>query len=157
MTRKRRTREHVIEEMGVNFLERQVLRRGHQLQRPSLREYGWDAVMFHFSDDGQIETGEVRFQVKATDHLDVHANGIRCRLKAADIRYWYWETCPFILVLYDAARDRGYWLDIQDYTEQHPQILTSQSKTVTTWVPEQNKVTLAAIDQWRRLSCAFGT
>ncbi len=41
--RKRRPREHVIAEMGVNFLERQVLRRGHQLRRVPEPEYGTDA------------------------------------------------------------------------------------------------------------------
>jgi hypothetical protein len=47
--RKRRPREHVIAEMGVNFLERQVLRHGHQLRRVPESEYGTDALMLHFS------------------------------------------------------------------------------------------------------------
>ena len=44
--RKRRTREHIIEEMSANFLERKVLQRGHMLVRAPQREYGWDATMF---------------------------------------------------------------------------------------------------------------
>ncbi len=102
MTRKRRTRQHVIEEMGVNLLERQVLRRAYQLQRPSLGEYGWDAAMFHFSPDGQIENGEVRFQVKATNNLNIADVTIRCRVETADLHYWYWDEFPFVLVVYDA-------------------------------------------------------
>ena len=46
---KQQPREHVIAEMGVNFLERQVLRRGHQLRRVPEPEYGTDALMLHFS------------------------------------------------------------------------------------------------------------
>jgi len=39
--RKRRIREHVIEEMSANFLERKVLQRGHMLVRAPQRKYGW--------------------------------------------------------------------------------------------------------------------
>ena len=41
--RKCRPREHVIADMGFNFLERQVLRRGHQLVKVPQPEYGTDA------------------------------------------------------------------------------------------------------------------
>ncbi|HEX7379431.1 MAG TPA: DUF4365 domain-containing protein [Pirellulales bacterium] len=58
----------MIAEMGVNFLERQVLRRGHQLRRVPEPEYGTDAVMLHFTPDSrEIENGWIEFQVKATD------------------------------------------------------------------------------------------
>src|SRR5438874_9146686 len=73
--RKRLTRSNVIEERSINFLERRVLGRNHQLQLPAKREYGWDATMFHFSRDGFIENGEIRFQLNATDHLRVVDNG----------------------------------------------------------------------------------
>ena len=67
---KRRTREHVLEEMSLNYLERKVLERGHQLVPANRREYGWDATMFHFSPaTGEVENGEIRFQLKATDNL----------------------------------------------------------------------------------------
>lgn len=74
--RKRRPREHVIAEMGVNFLERQVLRRGHQLRRVPEPEYGTDAMMLHFSPESrEIENGWVEFQVKSTDQLSISDNG----------------------------------------------------------------------------------
>ena len=50
--RKRRTREHVIEDLSENHLERLVLLKGHVLRRP-VRDYGVDATMFHFADDGE--------------------------------------------------------------------------------------------------------
>ncbi len=56
--RTHRTREHVIEEMSLNFLERKVLERGHQLVPATRREYGFDATMFHFSPEtGEIDNG----------------------------------------------------------------------------------------------------
>ena len=68
--RKRRSREHVIAEMGVNFLERQVLRRGHQLRRVFEPEYGTDALMQTFSPKTkEIENGWVEFQIKSTDQI----------------------------------------------------------------------------------------
>jgi hypothetical protein len=154
MQRKRRTREHVIEEMGLNFLERQVLRRGHQLQRFQQREYGWDATMFHFAANGEVEDGEVRFQVKATDHLDSRNGRVRCRVATADLHYWYWQQLPFVLVVYDAQADRGYWLALQAYVDEHPDTLNPRQKTVTVSIPAANKINVRIIDRWRDLSLA---
>ncbi len=75
-TRKRRTREHIIEDLSENYLERLVLNSGHLLRRPS-RDYGVDVTMFHFADSGELENGEVRFQLKATDHLNLVSDSRR--------------------------------------------------------------------------------
>src|SRR5229473_6404548 len=98
--KKRRTRNHVIEELSLNFLERQVLGRSHQLHRAAQREYGWDATMFHFSDEGFIENGEIRFQLKATDHLRFVDNGksVSIEIELRDLRLWMWEAYPFVLI-----------------------------------------------------------
>ena len=45
--------------------------------------------MFHFSSDGSVENGEIRFQVKATDDLKTTREMVRCRLETADVHYWY--------------------------------------------------------------------
>jgi hypothetical protein len=84
--RKRRVRAHVIADMGINFLERQVLRRGHQLKRVDEPEYGTDALMLHFSPESrEIENGWVEFQVKATDNPKFVSNGeyIACQVELA--------------------------------------------------------------------------
>jgi len=154
VNRKRRTRQHVIEEMGVNFLERQVLRRGHQLQRPSLREYGCDATMFHFAANGEIEDGEVRFQIKATDVIRrIHdGRSVVCRVETAHVRYWYWQTIPFVLVQYDAASNRGYWVHLQPYVDSHARLLSRQRKSVSLHLPVSNVLTVRAIDRFRQIS-----
>lgn len=91
---KRRTREHVLEEMSLNFLERKVLERGFQLVPAMKREYGFDATMFHFSPTtGEIENGEVRFQLKATDRLETRHGGALCTtVEVSHLHYWYWEA-----------------------------------------------------------------
>ena len=153
--RKRRPRAHVIGEMAVNFLERQILRRGHQLKKVSEPEYGTDALMLHFSPDSrEIENGWVEFQVKATDVLRFVDDGgyVVCRVDMAHVHFWYWEiTHPFILVLYDAQRHRAFWVEMQSYIERHG---LGDSQTLTVRIPFKNKLTIAAVDEFRRMSLA---
>jgi hypothetical protein len=66
--RKRRTREHVIADLSVNHVERLVLRCGWTVERTQY-DYGLDLVMRTYSASGEIESGTVWFQLKATDHL----------------------------------------------------------------------------------------
>lgn len=157
--RKRRTREHVIAALSVNFLERKILQRGHKLDRPSEVEYGTDATMFHYNEDGGAENGEVRFQLKATDNLKMIQNGnaIPVVVDMANLRHWIYEVVhPFILVIYDAANDRGYWLDILEYASEtginDATDVNDVAETVTLRVPAKNKVTVFAVDHFRSLS-----
>lgn len=153
--RKRRPREHVIAEMGVNFLERQVLRRGHQLRRVPQPEYGTDAQMLHFSPETrEVENGWVEFQVKATDEPKfVDGESVSCTVEMAHVHYWYWEADhPFILVQYDASKNIAYWLDIQAYIEQRKIKDTQQKLTVR--ISTRNKLTVNAIDRFREMSLA---
>lgn len=153
--RKRRPREHVIAEMGLNFLERQVLRRGHQMRRVAEPEYGTDAVMLHFTPDSrEIENGWVEFQVKATDQPNFVDDGksVACVVEIAHLHYWYWEVAhPFILVLYDARKHRAFWIDVQVYVDEHP---IDDRDTVTIRIPTANKLDLRAIDRFRSMSLA---
>ena len=50
--RKRRTREHVVEDLSENHLERKVLLRGHVLRRPE-RDYGVDVTIFILRTTGR--------------------------------------------------------------------------------------------------------
>jgi hypothetical protein len=153
--RKRRTRAHVVAEMGLNFLERQVLRRGHQLRPVREPEYGTDALMIHFSPEtGEVENGWVEFQMKATDHLNFVDGGksVTCKVEMAHVHYWYWETAhPFILVLYDAQKHRAYWIDMQAYVDDHK---PKGGKTLTVRIPTSNRLTVNAVDHFRTMSLA---
>ncbi len=156
---KLRTESQVIAELSVNFLERKVLRRKHQFVRMPAPEYGIDGWMFHFSTEGYPEDGHVFFQLKATNKLRF-VNEKRCvtaKIESAHLRdWWYRKHHPVILVLYDAARDREFWLDVQAYcdelnkTESHR--LTIDQETVTVRIPVKSKLTLWAVDYFRRLS-----
>lgn len=151
--RKRRPRAHIIAEMGVNFLERQVLRRGHQLRKVPEPEYGTDALMLHFSPKTrEIENGWVEFQIKATDKLRYADAGksVVCNVEMAHVHYWYWEVAhPFILVLYDASKHSAYWVDVQSYIEASG---IDDRENITIRIPLKNVLTVAAIDRFRKMS-----
>lgn len=155
---KRRPREHVIADMSINFLERQVLRRGHQLVKVPQPEYGTDALMRHFAPDSrEIENGWVEFQVKATDHLTFVDNqqSVICTVEMSHLHYWYWEVhCPLVLVLYDAQRNRAFWLDVQDFVDTERIPARAAGETLTLRIPTANKLTLQAIDRFRKMSLA---
>ena len=152
VTRKRRTREHIVEDLSENYLERLVLNAGHLLRRPR-RDYGVDVTMFHFSESGELENGEVRFQLKATDHLTSVLDGqyATVRVKTGDIQYWSMEFYPFILVLYDAKKEAGYWIGIDDILKQSPD-LDQQSETIR--IPVSSELTSSSIEYFRQMSLA---
>ncbi len=140
--------------MGVNFVERQVLRRGHSLKRVFHPEYGTDALMLHFSPETtEIENGWVEFQVKATDSPSFVHDGksVACTVEMAHVNHWYWQVAnPFILVLYDATKHRAYWVDIQAHVDEHK--IEDNRRTLTVHIPARNRLTLNAIDRFRRMS-----
>lgn len=151
--RKRRTREHVIADLGENHLERKVLLRGHLLRRPE-RDYGVDATMFHFAENGEIENGEVRFQLKSTDELKIIKRGttISYPIKTGDLHYWSLELYPFMLIVFDAANEKAFWLDVQRYVRENPDALNPDNQTVNVHIPVSNTLTVRSIDSFRRMS-----
>lgn len=158
--RKLRPRSRVIADMSLNFLERQVLCRGHRLIRiPEESDDGTDAFMrTHRPDTTEVETGQVDFQLKATDKLELIGKGklIRYQAEVAHLHFWYHQVFhPFILVMYDAATHRGYWVDVQAYLEEHfeefGKALENEATTMTIHLPVSNELNDAAIDQFRAI------
>jgi hypothetical protein len=56
-----------------------------------------------------------------------------------------------VVVLYDAEKHRGFWLDVQHYIEQGRDLEEDQDEAVIR-IPVENKLTLRAIDRFRDLS-----
>jgi hypothetical protein len=112
---KLRTRAHVLADLSINFLERQVLLCGHTLHRVQF-DYGYDLAMSTYSLLGEIQPGLAFFQVKATYHLPLLKDGktISWPVSRRDLKLWLRESYPVILVVYD-GQDRAYWLPVQSY------------------------------------------
>lgn len=112
--RKRRTREHIIAEMAVNHVERRVLKLGYSLER-IVHDYGIDALLFTYDKFGQTQTEWIPMQIKATDRLRLVDEGrfVSIQIERSDLRSWLANVLPVILVVYDAQKDRAYWLYVQ--------------------------------------------
>jgi len=112
--RKRRTREHIIADLGVNFVERQVFLSGNTVER-WVHDYGLDLLLSTYTEEGEPDGGKMFIQVKATDHLSMVSGGrfVTCRIERAHLRTWLVETLPVFLIVYDALNDRAYWLYVQ--------------------------------------------
>jgi hypothetical protein len=152
--RKRRTREHIVADLSVNHVERFVLRAGWIVHRFS-PDYGIDLFMETFDADGEIENGGVWFQLKATDSLKVRAKSqaIPVRMEWRDLLFWLNERMPGILVIYDAAQDRAWWLCLQEAlrTIKRRQTGARLAHTVTLRVPLKNVLDQAAIRKFAQL------
>lgn len=145
--RKRRTREHVIADLSVNHVERQVLLCGFAVERV-WKDYGIDLFVYTFDRRGEVENDSLRFQLKATDRLKLSTDGTRvlCRVERRDLNHWLEESMPVILVLYDARADVAYWLYLQAHFAAHPRFdLVSAAEYVTVAIPRDNLLNRAAM------------
>lgn len=152
LPRKRRTRQHVIADLGVNYIERQVLQGGHVLERVRY-DYGLDLVMYTFSPSGEAENGEVYFQVKATERLRWAADrrAIAWKVSQADLRHWLHEPMPIVLVVYDALAERAFWLYVQAYFEGERRLdLSGTGASVTVHIPVDNHFRKEALSHLTR-------
>jgi len=151
--KKLRTREHVIADLGINHVERHILRRGFAVGRCQ-PDYGIDLVMFTYTEGGEIENGDVRFQVKATEspRILTRQKTIAQRVSYADVKHWMYEHEPVILVVYDAKNDQAYWVYVQDYLDsgQRPLEVLDDLESTTFHVPMANCLNVEAIERFRQ-------
>jgi hypothetical protein len=146
-SRKRRTREHVIADLGVNHVERHVLLAGH-IVRPTHRDYGIDLTLSSFSERGEVERGEISIQVKATEKsrsLSRRA-AVAVRVERRDLRAWLDDSLPVVLVLYDVSADRANWVYVQRHLkQQRKSLMRGGSRWVTIHLPDENVLNAQAV------------
>lgn len=112
---KRRTRQHIIADLGINHVERHALLAGFTVERVA-HDYGVDMFLTTYDRNGEVEPGYVYLQVKATDHLiRLASQRISFPVSERDLKLWRSEFHPMILVLYDAHSDRASWVHIRGH------------------------------------------
>lgn len=150
--RKTRTRGHVIADLGVNFVERQILLAGFVAER-QFYDYGVDLEMKTFDASGQVEPGRVLFQVKATDHFARTPTPPPSQPASMSARYkgWLMDWTPVVLVLYHAQADRAHWLDVQGYARERDMDADAAGATVTLAIPLANVFDVRAVQSVREL------
>ncbi|MCI0463158.1 MAG: DUF4365 domain-containing protein [Gemmataceae bacterium] len=145
--RKRRTREHIIADLSVNHVERQALLCGFSVERVR-HDYGIDLILSTYNKKGEVESGEILLQVKATDWAQYVGKGqsVAYRLDRTDLHTWLGQPLPVILVVYDAPADRAYWLYVQAYFAKRPDFnLKRAGATVTVRIPTANVLDPSAV------------
>jgi hypothetical protein len=151
VNRKRRTREHVIADLSVNHVEKCVLQCGWTVQRFS-PDYGLDLLLTTFNRRGEIENGDVRLQIKATDAIKFTParDAISVRLEWRDMVYWLNEPLPVILVVYDTKADRTWWLYLQETLRDSGRKARSRAvASLTVNIPRANVLDAQAVRRFR--------
>lgn len=148
--RKRRTRQHIIADLGVNFVEKQVLLAGYVLVR-EVYDYGNDCYIHTFNAVGETENGEIIVQVKSTDTIKVGEKGFAFDLSVRDLESWLSNQTPTVLILYDARHDAAYFIELQEYFREYQEALRNVRKFVRVFVPPTNLFNPKAVKFLRAL------
>ena len=149
LLRKLRTRGHVLADLSINHVERQVRLCGCSVQRMH-SDYGYDLVMSTFNAMGEIEEGIVFFQVKATDDLPLLADGriVSWGVNRRDLLLWLNEAYPVVLVVYDGRRNRAFWLHVQaDFADHRSADLFLAGETIHVHLPLTNRLNRRSVQR----------
>lgn len=151
---KYRTREHIIADLSVNYVERIVLQSGHRMDRVSIgADYGYDGQVYT-CNNSIIENGSILLQLKATNHLRLVNGGkaISYVARKADASLWNSEGMPVFLIVYDAQKECAYWRYMQPFLKNSARFPLKSGKTsLTIHIPVHNILDEAAINEFRRI------
>jgi Domain of unknown function (DUF4365) len=130
--RKQRTREHIIDDLGMNHIERQVLYAGYTFYRYTNSDYGYDASMTTFNENGEIENLQMNIQLKSTDNIKRTSDKqfFVFDISKRDLELWCNSDIPVVLLLYDAQKEVAYYIDILEYFQKDGINLNKISKFV---------------------------
>jgi len=148
--RKRRTQEHIIADLSVNHLEYFVLKAGFTLEEFNA-DYGYDAELYTYNDNGEIENSAVYIQLKATNNIELYqlkSGDVSFPIGKKDLELWLKQILPVILVLFDAQNEKAYWVYLQLYFEQR-NISLDSIQTDHFSVQFNDIVNSDAIRKWR--------
>ncbi len=151
--RKQRTRQHIIEDLGFNHVEKQVLLAGYVLRRNSQHDYGYDGLIHTFNEQGEAENFFMSFQLKSTDHiaLSKQKNAFTFDLSKQDLELWLRSKNPVLLILFDAQKDIAYFIDLQPYFKENRIKLKNVRKFVRVYIPDKAVFNPNIVQELRKL------
>ena len=140
--RKQRTRQHIIEDLGLNHVQRQVLKAGFVVQRYGENDYSYDGMIHTFDSNGESNNGMILFQLKSTDNIkfDKSQKVAKFDLSKRDLELWLLSKLTVLLILYDAQTEIAYYIDLQEYFEENRLLLKDVVKYVRVNIPTSNVV-----------------
>jgi predicted amino acid-binding ACT domain protein len=138
MLRKRRTRQHQIEDLGFNHIEREVLLAGFTMQRIVVNDYGYDGFIQIFETNGEMTPDIVQFQLKSTDHVKFQKTkqAYVFDLSIRDLELWLMRDYLMLLILYDAQANKAYFIELQEYFSKNAAVLQKVAKFVRVYLPK---------------------
>ncbi|MCB0522237.1 MAG: DUF4365 domain-containing protein [Lewinellaceae bacterium] len=150
--KKRRSPSHVLAALGVNFVERQTLLAGYFFER-KIYDYSTDGTILTFDENDEVETGWIYVQVKSSEKLkrSKQHQAFEISLEKRDLELWLGTIFPFILVLYEASSNQGYFLDLQKYFSENRIILRDIHKFKQVFVAHENIFDQSAVEKLRKL------
>jgi Domain of unknown function (DUF4365) len=151
--RKQRTRPHIIEDLGFNHVERQILYAGFTVHRySSNNDYGYDGLFHTFNERGEYENGIVFFQLKSTDQIQLSQKkkAFVFDLSHRDLELWLADTMTMLLVLYDAQKEIAYYIDLQAYFNENQVEIDEKRKFIRVFIPKENIFTAFAAQSFRQ-------
>ena len=130
--KKLRTRQHIIEDLGLNHIEKQILLSGNILRRFGENDYGYDGMIDTFNEQGETENLSLKIQLKSTDVIQLSTDkvGFIIDLSRRDLELWIKSNYPVLLILYDAQGDVAYFADLQTHFEENRLLLKNIRKFV---------------------------
>ena len=144
--------------MSTNHVERHVLACGFSVERIR-NDYGFDLFLFLYDRWGHVKPGRVSLQLKATDRIELRdaATTVACGIDLRDLRLWLETPEPVVLILYDAAKDRAFWLYVQSHFagDVGRRALAQAGSTITVRIPMTHRVGPAAIRTFEKFSDAL--
>jgi hypothetical protein len=148
--KKQRTRQHFIEDLGLNHIERQILYSECTMQR-YLYDYGYDAFINTYNEQGEYENGIIQVQLKSTDKIKFSETkkAIAYDLSKRDLELWLYSDSPVIFIVYDAIKEVSYSVDLLEYFTKNKQVLEKVNKFVRIYIPSDNLFTANAIQKFR--------
>jgi Domain of unknown function (DUF4365) len=135
--RKLRTRQHIIEDLGFNHIEKQILLTGFTMYRYPMNDYGIDGIIQTFRETGEIDQKIVNFQLKSTDHIQYSSSkqAITFDLNMRDLEFWLSNDRPTLLILFDAQKEVAYFIDLEIYFQENRESLLKVHKFVRVYLP----------------------
>ena len=83
-------------------------------------DYGYDAYIEFYAANGEVETGNVFVQLKATDDINryITSKGISYPIDMRDFDLWADNPYPVYFVVFDSGTETAYWMYFQKYIEE---------------------------------------
>jgi Domain of unknown function (DUF4365) len=151
--RKRRTRTHIIEDLGFNHVERQVFLAGYTVEKIRY-DYGYDGYFQTFNDNGEIESNSIFIQLKSTDNLKLSGkeqNSIIFDLSIRDLELWLLGKEMMLLIVYDAQLEQAFFVDLRVYFSQNKEALINVNKFVRVYIPNKNILNPTSVKELRTI------